>query len=57
MVAWALTFLAIGMIAGIFGFGGIVAASAGIAQVVFVIFLILFATSLIAGLLRRPEPY
>ena len=52
MFGSALTFLAIAIVAGLFGFGGIVAASAGIAQVIFVIFLILFAMSLIVGLLR-----
>lgn len=53
MLGWALTFLVIAIIAGIFGFGGVAAASTGIAQVIFAVFLILFAVSLIAGLIRR----
>ena len=55
MLGWAVAFLVVAMISGIFGFGGVVAASAGIAQVVFVVFLILFALSLIAGLLAEPN--
>jgi uncharacterized membrane protein YtjA (UPF0391 family) len=53
MLGWALTFLVIAVIAGVFGFGGIATTSAGIAQVIFVVFLILFALSLLAGLFRR----
>jgi uncharacterized membrane protein YtjA (UPF0391 family) len=55
MLRWAITFLGIAIVAGIFGFGGIATASAGIAQVIFVVFLILFALSLIAGLLAEPN--
>jgi len=53
MLGWALTFLAMAIIAGVFGLGGIVATSAGIAQVIFVVLLIFVALSLMAGLLRR----
>lgn len=48
MLHWALTFLGIALIAGIFGFGGIASASAGIAQILFVIFLVLFGVALVA---------
>ena len=56
MLGWALTFLVVAIIAGVFGFGGIAAASAGIAQILFVVFLVLFAASLIAAIVagRRP---
>jgi uncharacterized membrane protein YtjA (UPF0391 family) len=53
MLGWALTFLIIAIIAAVFGFGGIAAASVSIAKIIFFVFLILFAVSLIAGLIRR----
>ncbi len=49
MLGWALTFLVIAIIAAIFGFGGIVTAAAGIAKVLFFLFLILFVLSLLFG--------
>lgn len=52
MLYWALVFLAVAIITGIFGFGGIASASAGIAQILFFIFLVLFAVALIVRLLR-----
>ncbi len=48
MTYWALIFLMVALIAGVFGFGGIEAASAGIAQVLFFIFAGLFAGALLA---------
>ncbi|WP_171232987.1 DUF1328 domain-containing protein [Ruegeria sp. HKCCA4812] len=53
MLSWALIFFALAIVAGIFGFGGIASASAGIAQILFVIFLVLFIGSLILRLIRR----
>jgi uncharacterized membrane protein YtjA (UPF0391 family) len=53
MLGWTLTFLVIAIIAGVLGFGGIAVASAGIAKILFLVFLVLFAASLIMGLLRR----
>lgn len=47
MLGWALTFLVIALIAAVFGFGGIASASAGIAQILFFIFLVLFVGALI----------
>lgn len=52
MLGWALTFLAIALVAAVFGFGGIASASAGIAQILFFVFLILFAITLIARFVR-----
>ncbi|MBY6084073.1 MULTISPECIES: DUF1328 domain-containing protein [Ruegeria] len=52
MLSWALIFFALAIVAGIFGFGGIASASAGIAQILFVIFLVLFIGSLILRLIR-----
>jgi uncharacterized membrane protein YtjA (UPF0391 family) len=56
MLGWALTFLIVAIIAGVLGFGGVAFASAEIAKIIFVIFLVLFAVSLIAGLMRGRGP-
>lgn len=55
MLSWALMFLIISIVAALFGFGGIAAASAGIAQVLFFVFLGLFILSLIAHLARKGD--
>lgn len=52
MLGWALTFLIIALVAALFGFGGIASASTGIAQILFVIFLILFVVTLVARAVR-----
>ncbi len=49
MLAWAIAFLIIGIIAGIFGFGGIAGTATWIAQVLFFLFLIAFVVSLFWG--------
>jgi uncharacterized membrane protein YtjA (UPF0391 family) len=49
MLYWALVFLIVALVAGAFGFGGIYVAAAGIAKVLFFIFLVLFLVSLVAG--------
>lgn len=55
MLYWALVFLVIAVIAAIFGFGGIAVAAAGIAKILFWIFVILFAISFLVSLARgRP---
>jgi uncharacterized membrane protein YtjA (UPF0391 family) len=53
MLYWALVFLVVALVAGALGFGGIASASSGLAQILFFLFLVLFAASLIAGLFRR----
>lgn len=52
MLGWILTFLVIALIAGALGFGGIAGASAGIAQLLFYIFLALLLVSLFMHLFR-----
>jgi uncharacterized membrane protein YtjA (UPF0391 family) len=52
VLQWAVLFLVVALIAALLGFGGLAAASAGIAKLVFFVFLMLFAVSLIASLLR-----
>jgi uncharacterized membrane protein YtjA (UPF0391 family) len=53
MLSWSMTFLVIGLIAGILGFSGIAAATQ-IAWILFVVFLVLFVVSLIMGRSRAP---
>jgi uncharacterized membrane protein YtjA (UPF0391 family) len=50
MLKWAFVFLLIAIVAGIFGFTDVEAASATIAQWLFGIFLVLFLGALIIGL-------
>ena len=50
MLSWALTFLVIALIAAALGFGGIAGTSAGIAKILFFIFLALFVISLLSRL-------
>ena len=50
MLKWAFVFLLIAIVAGVFGFTDIEAASATIAQWLFGIFLVLFLGALIIGL-------
>ena len=49
MLGWAVVFLIIALVAAVFGFGGIAVASAGIAKLLFFIFLVLFVISLAFG--------
>jgi uncharacterized membrane protein YtjA (UPF0391 family) len=53
MLYWALMFLVIALVAAVFGFGGIASTATGMAQILFVIALVLFVVSLFAGLIRR----
>jgi uncharacterized membrane protein YtjA (UPF0391 family) len=45
MLTWSITFFILALIAAVFGFGGIADAAAGIAQFLFVVFVILFVAS------------
>ena len=47
MLSWALIFLLIALIAGLLGFGEIAAAFAGVAKVLFFIFLVIFLATLV----------
>ncbi|NLY37487.1 MAG: DUF1328 domain-containing protein [Tissierellia bacterium] len=49
MLRWSGIFLVIALIAAVFGFGGIMESAAGIAKILFYLFLILFVVSLITG--------
>jgi uncharacterized membrane protein YtjA (UPF0391 family) len=54
MLNYALLFLVIALVAAVFGFGGVYAAAAGIAKILFFLFLVLFLVSLVMG--RRIAP-
>ncbi len=49
MLHYAVVFLIIALIAALFGFGVIASAAAGIAKILFVVFLVLFVVSLLMG--------
>jgi uncharacterized membrane protein YtjA (UPF0391 family) len=53
MLHWSLTFFVLALVAAVFGFGVIASAAAGIAKILFFLFLVLFVISLISGGLRR----
>lgn len=50
MLQWALGFLIVAIIAAMLGFVGVASASAGIAKVLFFIFLVGFVITLVVGL-------
>ncbi|MDC0718167.1 DUF1328 domain-containing protein [Nannocystis bainbridge] len=50
MLRWAVVFFIISIIAAVFGFGGVANAASDIAQVLFFIFIVIFAVMLVAGL-------
>ncbi len=51
MLKWAVVFLIVALVAAALGFGGIATAAAGIAKVLFVIFIVLFLAALIGGIM------
>ena len=53
MLYYALVFFLIALFAGVLGFGGIAIAAAGVARILFFIFLVLFLLSLIGHVSRR----
>lgn len=53
MIYWSAAFFIIAIIAAVFGFGGIAQGATDIAKVLFFLFLVLFALSLLTGLFRR----
>ncbi|MDF1677141.1 MAG: DUF1328 domain-containing protein [Legionellaceae bacterium] len=56
MLRWAILFFVIAMVAGMLGFGAIASAAAGIAQILFFLFLVLFFVFLILWLIGRRGP-
>lgn len=56
MLYWALVFFICAIVAAIFGFSGIAAQTAIVAQIMFFVFTVIFIVLLIAGLFYR-NPY
>ena len=56
MLGWALTFLVGALIAGVLGFGGLAIVSVEIARILFFIFLVVFAVTLLMHLMRGRSP-
>jgi uncharacterized membrane protein YtjA (UPF0391 family) len=54
MLRWALIFFVVALIAAVLGFTGIALAAAGVAKILFYIFVILFVLSLLGHVARRP---
>ena len=55
MLRWALVFFVVALIAAILGFTGIAMAAAGVAKILFFLFVILLALSLLGHVARRPQ--
>lgn len=53
MLHYALIFFLVAIVAAVFGFGGIAVASAGIAKILFFLFLVVFLVTLVMGVARR----
>ncbi|HYD18873.1 MAG TPA: DUF1328 domain-containing protein [Patescibacteria group bacterium] len=56
MLRWALSFLVLALIAAVFGFGGVAAASMDIARILFMVFLVLFIVTAAMHALRGRAP-
>jgi uncharacterized membrane protein YtjA (UPF0391 family) len=56
MLSWALTFFVVAIIAAVLGFTTIAGAMAGIAKILFFVFLVLTLVALIAGAIRGRVP-
>lgn len=56
MLGWAIFFFLVAIVAAAFGFGGIAGTAAGIAKLLFVVFIVLFLASLIVSLVRGKRP-
>lgn len=50
MLRWAVIFFIVSIVAAFFGFGGVASAAAGIAKVLFFIFVALFLIALVSGI-------
>ena len=53
MLYWAAVFFVIALIAALLGFGGIAAGAVEIAKILFFVFVIVFAVTLVLGLMGR----
>ena len=53
MLYYAVIFLIIALVAALFGFGVVASTAAGVAKILFFVFLIMFLASLVMGMGRR----
>ena len=53
MLHYALVFLVIGLIAAVFGFGGIASGAMGIAKILFFVFVVMAIVTFVLGLLKK----
>lgn len=53
ILKWTLIFFVLALVAALLGFGGIAGAMAGVAEILFYVFLAVAVISLLAGLSRR----
>lgn len=56
MLSWTLAFFILALLAAVLGFGGMAATFAGIAKLLFVVFLILFIVSAVMRVARGGTP-
>lgn len=56
MLSWALTFFVLAILAAVFGFGGLAGAFAGVAQILFFVFLALLVVMFISRAVRGRSP-
>jgi uncharacterized membrane protein YtjA (UPF0391 family) len=54
MLRWALIFFIVALLAAVLGFTGIAVAAAGVAKVLFFLFVVLFLITLLGHVARRP---
>lgn len=55
MLYWSVVFFVIAVISGVLGFGGVAASSAGIAQVLFYVFILGFVLSIVLHFARKVD--
>lgn len=53
LLHWAIVFLVVGIVAALFGFGGVAGTAVEGARILFWVAIVLFVISLIGGMLRR----
>lgn len=53
MLYYAVVFLVIALVAALFGFGGIATSAAGIAKILFMVFIVLAVATFLFGLIRK----
>ena len=53
MLHYALMFFIVALVAALFGFGGLAAGAASIAQLLFFVFIVMALASFVLGLLRK----